>query len=38
MRRSYDRQFKISAVKLVLEDDMPVAEAAKALSILYTAG
>lgn len=35
MRRSYDKQFKISAVKLVLEDDMPVAEAAKALSIHY---
>ncbi|OZV13101.1 hypothetical protein CIW83_06105 [Tissierella sp. P1] len=35
MRRSYDKQFKIAAVKLVLEDDTPVAEAAKALSIYY---
>ncbi|WMM26044.1 transposase [Tissierella sp. MB52-C2] len=35
MRRSYDKQFKISAVKLVLEDDMPVTEAAKELSIHY---
>lgn len=35
MRRSYDKQFKIAAVKLVIEDDMPVAEAAKALNIHY---
>lgn len=35
MRRSYDKQFKIAAVKLVLEDDMPVSEAAKALEIHY---
>lgn len=33
MRRSYDKQFKIATVKLVLEDDMPVAEVAKALNI-----
>ena len=35
MRRSYDKQFKIAAVKLVQEDDMSVADAAKALSIHY---
>ena len=35
MRRSYDTQFKIAAVKLVLDDEMPVAEAAKALNIHY---
>ena len=35
MRRSYDRQFKISAVKLILEDDMSVSNAAKALGIHY---
>lgn len=34
-RRSYDKQFKIAAVKLVLEDDMTVAEVAKELSIHY---
>lgn len=33
MRRSYDKQFKITAVKLVLEDDMSVSDAAKELSI-----
>jgi hypothetical protein len=41
MRRSYDKQFKIAAVKLVLDDDMPVSEAAKALTsttTLYTVG
>lgn len=27
MRRSYDKQFKIAAVKLVLEDDMSVISA-----------
>lgn len=32
-RKAFDRQFKIGAVKLVLEDKIPVAEAAKALSI-----
>ncbi len=36
MRRSYDKQFKMAAVKLVLDDDMPVAEAAKALNIHYS--
>jgi transposase len=35
MRRSYDKQFKIAAVKLVQEDDMCVADVAKALSIHY---
>ncbi|GKU23655.1 transposase [Clostridium folliculivorans] len=35
MRRSYDKQFKIAAVKLVLDDDMSVAEAAVALNIHY---
>ncbi|WP_206869370.1 IS3 family transposase [Clostridium zeae] len=35
MRRSYDKQFKIAAVKLVLDDDMSVAEAAEALNIHY---
>jgi transposase len=34
-RRSYDRQFKIAAVKLVLEDDMSVSEVAKELSVHY---
>lgn len=34
-RRSYDRQFKIAAVKLVLEDNMFVAGVAKELSIHY---
>ena len=34
-RRSYDKQFKIAAVKLVLEDDMTVAEVSKELSIHY---
>ena len=35
MRRSYDKQFKIAAVKLILDDDMSVAEAGKALNIHY---
>jgi transposase-like protein len=35
MRKSYDKQFKIAAVKLVLEDELPVADAAEALSIHY---
>ncbi|MTK13812.1 MAG: IS3 family transposase [Clostridiaceae bacterium] len=35
MRRSYDKQFKIAAVKLVLDDEISVAEAAKALNIHY---
>ena len=34
-RKSYDKQFKIAAVKLVLEDDMTVADVAKELSIHY---
>ena len=34
-RRSYDKQFKIAAVKLVLEDDMTVTEVSKELSIHY---
>lgn len=35
MRRSYDKQFKLAAVKLVLEDDMSVSDVAKELSIHY---
>ena len=35
-RRSYDKQFKIAAVKLVLEENMPVSEVAKELSITIT--
>ncbi len=35
MRHSYDKQFKIAAVKLVMDNDMPVAEATKALNIHY---
>lgn len=34
-RRSYDRQFKMAAVKLVLEDNMSDSEVAKELSIHY---
>ena len=34
-RRNYDKQFKMAAVKLVLEDDMTVAEVSKELSIHY---
>ena len=34
-RRSYDKQIKIAAVKLVLEENMPVSEVAKELSIHY---
>ncbi len=34
-RRSYDRQFKIAVIKLVLEDSMSVSEVAKELSIHY---
>lgn len=34
-RWSFDRQYKIAAAKLVLEDNMSVAEAAKELSIHY---
>ena len=35
MRKNYDKQFKVAAVKLVAEDDMSVSDAAKALSIHY---
>lgn len=34
-RRSYDKQFKIAAVKLVLEDNMSVSEVSNELSIHY---
>ena len=34
-RRSYDKQFKMAAVKLVLEDNMTVAEVSKELSNHY---
>ena len=34
-RRSYDKQFKMTAVKLVLEDNMTVSEVSKELSIHY---
>ena len=34
-RRSYDKQFKMAAVKLVLEDNMTVSEVSKELSIHY---
>lgn len=34
-RKSYDRQFKIAAAKLVLEDNMSVSEVSKELSIHY---
>ena len=34
-RRSYDKQFKMAAVKLVLEDNMTVAEVSNGLSIHY---
>lgn len=33
MKRSYDKQFKIATVKLVLEDDMSISNVAKELSI-----
>jgi Transposase and inactivated derivatives len=35
MRRSYNKQFKTAAVKLVIEDNMPVAEISKALVVHY---
>jgi transposase len=35
MRRSYNKQFKIAAVKLVVEDNMPVAEVSKSLLVHY---
>lgn len=34
-RRSYGKQFKIAAVKLVLEDNMSVSEVSNELSINY---
>ena len=34
-RRIYDKQFKMAAVKLVLEDNMTVAEVSKELDIHY---
>ena len=34
-RRSYDKQFKMAAVKLVLEDNMSVSEVSKELDIHY---
>ena len=34
-RRNYDRQFKMAAVKLVLNEDVSVSEAAKELCIHY---
>ena len=34
-RRSYDKQFKMAAFKLVLEDNMTVAEVSKELDIHY---
>jgi len=34
-RKSYDRQFKIAAAKLVLEDNMSVSEVAMELAIHY---
>ena len=34
-RRSYDKQFKMAAVKLVSEDNMTVAEVSKELDIHY---
>lgn len=34
-RRSFDRQFKMAAVKLVLDDNMSVSKDAKELSIHY---
>lgn len=35
MKESYDKQFKIAAIKLVLEDDMSVSNVTKELSIHY---
>ena len=34
-RRSYAKQFKVAAAKLVLDDNMPVAEVVKELGIHY---
>ncbi|WP_144005394.1 transposase [Clostridium sp. DL-VIII] len=35
MKRSYDKQFKIAAVKLVMEDNTSVTDVAEALLIPY---
>lgn len=35
IRRSYDKQFKIDAVKLILEDDISFSNVEKELSIHY---
>lgn len=35
MRRSYNKKFKIAAVKLVIEDNMPLAEVPRALVVHY---
>jgi len=32
-RKSYDKQFKIAAVKLILEEEVPVSVVAKELEI-----
>lgn len=37
-RRSFDKAFKIAAVNLVLEDDMPASDMSKELSIHYNSG
>lgn len=34
-RRKFDRNFKLAAVKLVVQDEMPVSEVAKQLDIHY---
>jgi transposase len=34
-RKTFDKQFKIAAVKLVIEDNMTVSEVSKELSIHY---
>jgi len=34
-RKSYGKQFKIAAVKLVLEDEVPVAQIAREVSVHY---
>lgn len=35
IRKTFDKQFKIAAVKLVIEDNMTVSEVSKELSIHY---
>ena len=34
-RRSYDRQFKLAAAKMVVNEDLPVTQVAKELNIHY---